>query len=186
MTAQHWHEVTYRDELLSDQSVRRAYSDGRFEWRSRRANGQVEWQDSQNNRGVDELLGDGVIKRTFADGRIVYGREQGYGRTAWGDGNLTVNQTSFGGRIGALMAGAGAGFLLGSIVAPPLLLSAEEEAALRTRHRDGDGSGSSTTGGDSGDSDDDSATDDDEAGAFDGSDALVSEGDSLDGEADFG
>jgi hypothetical protein len=157
--------LTYKDELLADKSVRRTYSDGRFEWRRRLPDGRVEWQDNQGNSGVDELLGDGILKRTFASGQSGYGREQGYGRTAWGTpGNLvvTMNETSFGGRVSAILTGIGAGMLLGSVVAPPQVLSAEEEQALREKARentsgnggDGDGGGDGGWGDSDGDTDD--------------------------------
>lgn len=144
--------LTYKDELLADKSVRRTYSDGRFEWRRRLPDGRIEWQDNQGNSGVDELLGDGVLKRTFASGQSVYGREQGYGRTAWGTpGNLvvTMNKTSFGGRVGAILSGIGVGMLLGSAMAPPQVLSMEEEQALREKAREDTTVGSSS-GGDGG------------------------------------
>lgn len=142
--------ITYTDELLADKSVHRSYSDGRYEWRRRLPDGRVEWQDSQGYSGIDELLGDGVLKRTFNNGQVVYAREQGYGRTAWGGGGnvVTVNQSSFGGRVGMLLAGAGAGVLLGSVVWPPEMLSAEEEEALRQAKAD-----SGSSGGDGGGSD---------------------------------
>ncbi|MGQ9876806.1 MAG: hypothetical protein ACUVSL_16320, partial [Chloroflexus sp.] len=115
--------VTYQDEVLADGSLRRAFSDGHYEWRRRLPDGRVEWQDSQGYAGVDELLGDGVIKRTFSSGKIIYAREQGYGRTLWHGGMvLTINQTSFGGRVGMILAAMGAGFLLGSLIPPPEFL----------------------------------------------------------------
>ena len=128
------HVLTYQDEVLADGSLRRSFSDGRYEWRRRLPDGRVEWQDSQGYAGVDELLGDGIIKRTFNNGRVIYAREQGYGRTLWHGGRvLTVNQTSFGGRVGMILASMGAGFLLGSLVPPPEFLSPEEEEMLRQK-----------------------------------------------------
>jgi len=44
-----------------------------------------------------------------------------------------VNQTSFGGRVGMILASMGAGFLLGSLVPPPEFLSPEEEEMLRQK-----------------------------------------------------
>jgi hypothetical protein len=97
----------------------------------------VEWQDSQGYSGVDELLGDGIIKRTLSSGRVFYAREQGYGRTLWYGGRvLTINQTSFGGRVGMILASLGAGFLLGSLVPPPDYLTPEEEEMLRQKLRE--------------------------------------------------
>jgi len=128
--------LTYTDTLLSDQSVHRVYSDGNQEWR-RLVGGLVEWQDSLGRAGVDELLGQGVLKRTFSDGRVLYGREQGYGRTVWGGGSMvTINKTSFGGRVGTLLAGLGAGALLGPVVLPPASLTPEEEEALRRQEEE--------------------------------------------------
>ncbi len=126
--------VTYRDELLADGSVRRFFDNGQSEWRRRLPDGRVEWNDSQGYAGIDELLGDGIIKRTFANGRVIYAREQGFGRTLWYGGKvLTVNQTSFGGRVGAILTAMGAGFLLGSLVPPPEFLSPAEEEMLRQK-----------------------------------------------------
>jgi hypothetical protein len=151
------HVLTYQDEVLADGSLRRSFSDGRYEWRRRLPDGRVEWQDSQGYAGVDELLGDGIIKRTFNNGRVIYAREQGYGRTLWHGGRvLTVNQTSFGGRAGMILAAMGAGFLLGSLVPPPEFLSPEEEELLRQKalqqQQTGYGSDGSIGGG-SGDTD---------------------------------
>lgn len=149
--------LTYQDEVLADGSLRRSFSDGRHEWRRRLPDGRVEWQDSQGYAGVDELLGDGVIKRTFNNGQVIYAREQGYGRTLWQGGKvLTVNQTSFGGRAGMILASMGAGFLLGSLVLPPEFLSPEEEEMLRQKalqqQQTGQGSdGSVGSGGSSAD-----------------------------------
>lgn len=124
--------ITYKDEVLADGSLRRSFSDGHYEWRRRLPDGRVEWQDSQGYAGTDELLGNGIIKRTFTNGQVIYAREQGYGRTLWYGGRvLTVNQTSFGGRVGMILTSLGAGFLLGSLVLPPDYLSLEEEEMLR-------------------------------------------------------
>jgi hypothetical protein len=157
--------ITYRDELLPDQSVRRTFSDGSYEWRRRLPDGRVEWQDSRGVSGVDELLGK-VVKRTLASGLVRYGREQGYGRTAWVSGAsrvLTINQTSFGGQIGVILAGVGAGMLLGAVVWPPEQLSAAEEEQLRQAARDT----SSSSGGDTGSTGEASWGDDDGRGGGD-------------------
>lgn len=138
--------ITFADELLADTSVRRAYSDGRYEWRRRLPDGRVEWQDNVNQSGVDELLGDGIIKRSYADGRVVYARDQGYGRTLWGGAQpvLTLNFTSLGGRAGRILAGLGAGAMLGALVFPPDSLTAAEEEALREQARQAAASGGDT------------------------------------------
>lgn len=99
-------EITYTDELLADRTVHRRYSDGRQEWRSRGPDGVVSWRDDRGSAGTDEPLGRHLIKRTYGDGRVVYGREAGYGRTLWGDGTLTANRSSFGGRLGGILAAA--------------------------------------------------------------------------------
>jgi hypothetical protein len=150
-----YRDVTFTDELLSDGSVHRRFSDGREEWRWRGHGTSVHWRDNAGSTGSDEPLGGRIIKRTFADGRVLYGRDQGYGRTAWGDQTLTVNRTSFGGRVGRALAVAGAGFALGAIVAPPLMLSALEEDELRRQAQQ-----SSSSGGDGGDGGDGAWTDD--------------------------
>jgi hypothetical protein len=146
--------ITFQDELQPDKSVRRTYSNGVLEWRRKLADGRISWEDSNNQSGVDELLDSKTVKRTYTDGRIVYGREQGYGRTAWsgGSNSVTVNQSSFGGQVGMILAGLGAGALLGSVVWPPDVMSAEEEEYLRQQAQSA-GSSSSTSGnsGDSGD-----------------------------------
>ncbi|WP_322512964.1 hypothetical protein [Chloroflexus sp.] len=125
--------VRYRDELLPDNSVRRIYSNGVTEWRRRLPDGTVAWQDSRGQQGSDELLGEGIVKR-IANGRVLYGKEQGYGRTAWiidGRPTVTVNETSFGGRLGEVLAMIGLAGMMGAIVWPPLMLSPEEEEQLR-------------------------------------------------------
>lgn len=157
-----YRDVTFTDELLSDGSVHRRFSDGREEWRWRGQGALVHWRDNAGSSGTDELLGSRVIKRTFGDGRVLYGRDQGYGRTAWGDRTLTVNRTSFGGRAGALLAAAGAGFALGAIVAPPLAMSAFEEEELRRQQSSGSGGGDG--GGGTGDGGDDGGAWTDDSG----------------------
>lgn len=157
--AEQYRTITYTDELLPDNSVRRHYSNGRDEWRRLLPDGRVEWEDTQGNSGVDEMLGDGIIKRTLADGQVLYARDQGYGRTAWrikGKTVLMVNQTSFGGKVGAVLTGLGAGALLGGLTLPPESLTLEEEEALR-RQRDSSGD---TGGGDYDYGDDDIGFDD--------------------------
>jgi hypothetical protein len=124
-------QVTYTDELLADGTVHRRYSDGRQEWRSRTREGAVTWRDDRGGTGTDEPLGRWLVKRSYRDGRVMYGREGGYGRTLWGDGVLTVNRSSFGGRIGAILAAVAGGALLGSLVVPPEALTAAQEAELR-------------------------------------------------------
>jgi hypothetical protein len=155
--------ITYRDDVLADQSVQRSYSDGTREWRRRLPDGTVEWQDTRGQRGVDELLGDGVVKRRMHDGTVRYGKEQGYGRTAWQHGTervVTVNETSFGGRTGAILTAVGAAGLLGMIAWPPSELNAEEEAALREAQRQQSTSGGGgDTGSSSGSWNDDAAAD---------------------------
>lgn len=126
--------IEYTDELLADKTICRRYQNGRIEWRRRLDDGSIEWRDNQSNQGVDELLGDGIIKRTDGNSQIVYAREQGYGRTLWSNNLLTVNRTSFGGKIGGVLAAVGGAFLLGSLIAPPLMLEAEQEAELRRQH----------------------------------------------------
>jgi hypothetical protein len=146
-----YRDVSFTDELLSDASVHRRFSDGREEWRWRGPGGLVHWRDNRGGTGTDEALGGRIVKRLHADGRATYGREQGYGRTAWSDRTLTVNRTSFGGRVGAILAAAGAGFALGAIVAPPLALSPFEEEELRRQQAQsssGDGGGGSGGDGD--------------------------------------
>jgi hypothetical protein len=158
-----YRDVTFTDELLSDGSVHRRFSDGREEWRWRGVGALVHWRDNAGAGGTDEPLGDRILKRGYSDGRTVYGREQGYGRTAWSDNTLTVNRTSFGGRVGSILAAAGAGFALGAIVAPPTMLSPFEEDELRRQQAQSSSSGSEG-GGDDGDSswDDDGGMDSDD------------------------
>ena len=171
--------IDYTDELLPDKSVRRIYSDGVQEWRKLQADGRVVWQDSSGKKGVDEMLGDGVIKRQFSDGTVTYGREQGYGRTVWLDEvnepYITVNKSSFGGKVGAVLAGIGAGMLIGSVVMPPTVLSAAEEELLREKYRQQQDARTSSDG-------DDWDYDDD----FDDYDGGDSDFDDFGGDADFG
>lgn len=146
--------VEYRDEMLADKTVSRVYNNNRREWRTLTADGRVEWRDSAGANGVDELLGDGIVKRTVAGGnQPIYGREQGYGRTLWSNNLLTVNQTSFSGRIGTALAAFGGAALIGGLVAPPLFLSASEEEQLRQQQRAQQSSGSSDSGDSGSDSD---------------------------------
>jgi hypothetical protein len=153
-------DVRFTDTLLSDGSVHRLFSDGREEWRWRGPGNVVQWRDNRGQSGTDEALGGRIVKRLYSDGRATYGREQGYGRTAWSDRTLTVNRTSFGGRVGTILAAAGAGFALGAIVAPPTSLSPLEEEELRrqaaqNQSSGGDGGGDSDWDDDGMDSDDD-------------------------------
>ncbi|WP_040796575.1 hypothetical protein [Nocardia higoensis] len=143
-------QLEYIDELLADGTVHRRYSDGREEWRTRGPGDLVSWRDSDGKTGADEPLGPRLIKRTHQSG-VLYGRECGYGRTLWGDGVLTVNRSSFGGRLGAVLAGVAGGALLGALVMPPAQLSPEEEDELR---RQVASSGSGSSAGDSGTYDD--------------------------------
>jgi hypothetical protein len=159
-------EIGYTDELLADRSVHRRFSDGREEWRRRGERNVVHWRDNRGNFGVDELLGDGIVKRQYGTGQVVYGREQGYGRTLWGNGHLTVNRTTFGGRMGVVLTAIGAGALLGALVAPPLMMRPEEELTLRQQQAQQQSS-SSDSGGGSGDGggSSDSDWDDDDGGS---------------------
>ncbi|WP_236788542.1 hypothetical protein [Amycolatopsis sp. GM8] len=124
-------EITYTDELLADGTVHRRYSDGRHEWRTRDASGRVHWRDDQGGTGTDEPLGRRMIKRTTADGSVRYGKDLGFGRTAWSDNVLTTNRTSFGGRVGAILAAVGIGATIAAIELPPAFMSPEEEEQLR-------------------------------------------------------
>jgi hypothetical protein len=160
-----YREIDYTDELLADGSVHRRFSDGREEWRRRGpAERMVSWRDNHGQQGTDELLGDRILKRAYATGQAVYGRDVGYGRTVWGNGTMTRNRTTFGGRMGSILAAVGAGAVLGAIVAPPMFMSPLEEDELREQARQqaqqqaqsgGDGDGDwDFDGDDSGDSDD--------------------------------
>src|SRR5262245_57336349 len=104
-------QITYTDELLADGTVHRRYSDGREEWRTRHHH-TVSWRDNRGDFGTDEPLGRKLIKRVHGNGGVRYGREAGYGRTLWGDGTLTMNRSSFGGRLGMLLGSVAAGALL--------------------------------------------------------------------------
>ncbi|MFD6426098.1 hypothetical protein [Streptomyces sp. NPDC060198] len=147
-------ETVYSDELLADGSVHRSYDDGRQEWRRRDPSvaGLVRWHDNMSASGTDELLGDRIVKRV-SNGTVSYGRDIGYGRTVWGRDFLTVNRTSFGGRMGLLLAGVGVTALaVTEAQLPPLSLSPEEEEELRRQAeasaRDGgEGGGSGDSGG---------------------------------------
>ncbi|MBW5485460.1 hypothetical protein [Streptomyces bambusae] len=149
-------EIGYTDELLADASVHRRYDDGREEWRRRSdasaGSRLVHWPDNQGASGTDELLGDRIIKRTLSDGTVVYARDIGYGRTLWGRGEtVLVNRTSFGGRMGALLAGLGvAALAITAAQLPPLSMTPEEEEALRQRHAQNQASSSGSSGGDGG------------------------------------
>lgn len=146
-----YRQLEYVDELLADGTVHRRYGDGREEWRTRGPGDLVSWRDSDGAAGTDEPLGRRLVKRARPTG-VVYGRECGYGRTLWGDGVLTVNRSSFGGRLGAVLAGVAGGALLGALVMPPALLSPEEEEELRTQAARDSGSGSDGSDSDAGDS----------------------------------
>lgn len=165
-----YREISFTDELLADGGVHRRYSDGRQEWRWRdQRQPVVHWRDNQANSGTDEQLGQRIIKRRFATGQVLYGRDLGYGRTVWSDGILTRNRTSFGGRMGAILAAAGAGALLGAVVAPPLAMSADEEEQLRQQQAGGGGGSggdAGSSGGTTGDDDWDDDTSDGDDGDF--------------------
>ncbi|MGN2641953.1 hypothetical protein ACWEKT_17750 [Nocardia takedensis] len=123
-------QITYTDELLADGTVHRRYSDGRQEWRTRGPNA-VYWRDNHGDTGTDEPLGRKLVKRTYANGAVRYARESGYGRTLWGDGTLTVNRSSFGGRLGLLLGSVAVGALAWNLVMPPESLTPLEEEELR-------------------------------------------------------
>ncbi|MER5931736.1 hypothetical protein [Streptomyces sp. NPDC002054] len=172
-------EIGYADELLADGTVHRSYEDGLEEWRSRTPGRPhlVRWHDNRGAAGTDELLGNRVIKRTLADGTVSYARDIGYGRTVWPRGDrVTVNRSSFGGRMGVLLAGLGvASLAITAAHLPPLSMTAEEEEALRRQQEqsqasssggDGGGGGGGDSGGDEDweagwDGNDDAWTDDD-------------------------
>ncbi|WP_329385412.1 hypothetical protein [Streptomyces sp. NBC_01716] len=169
MPQPHRREITYSDELLADRTVHRRYFDGRQEWRSADSASRrtVRWRDDRGASGSDELLGRRIVKRVYADGRpVIYGREAGYGRTLWSDGVLTVNRTSFGGRLGTVLAAVTAGAVLGTLAMPPASLSPEEEEEMRRQAEasasGGDGGGAGDAG--YGDWDDGSADSDDDFG----------------------
>ncbi len=159
--------IEYTDELLADKTICRRYNNGRIEWRKRLDETKIEWRDNQSTSGVDELLGDSIIKRTYGTNTI-YAREQGYGRTLWSNNLLTVNRTSFGGKIGAILTAMGGAMLLGGLVIPPIMLGAEEEEQLRQQQalQQQQSSSSSSSSGDSGGSWDDSSDFGDADGDF--------------------
>ncbi|KJY31782.1 hypothetical protein [Streptomyces sp. NRRL S-495] len=146
----------YRDELLADGQVHRRYEDGRSEWRRRGTDRQIHWHDSLGRSGTDEPLGRDLVKRRFADGTAEYGRDIGYGRTVWGGGLVTLNRSSFGGRLGVVVGALGVAGVAAITAAqlPPLALSEVEEEELRQQARQqtsgggGDGGGSSSGSGD--------------------------------------
>ncbi|MFF9864724.1 hypothetical protein ACF1G0_04780 [Streptomyces sp. NPDC013953] len=144
-------EIGYSDELLADGSVHRRYEDGRQEWRRREPSRPrvVQWHDNRDGSGTDELLGERIIKRTLADGTVTYARDIGYGRTLWAGGErVMVNRTSFGGRMGAMLAGLGvAGLAITAAQLPPSSMSPEEEEELRQQAQS---QTSSSSGGDGG------------------------------------
>ncbi|MEV6977742.1 hypothetical protein [Kitasatospora sp. NPDC093806] len=161
----------YRDELLADGQVHRRYEDGRSEWRRRGADRLVHWHDSLGRSGTDEPLGRDLVKRRRADGTTEYGRDIGYGRTVWAGGLVTLNRTSFGGRLGVVVGALGVAGLAAVTAAqlPPAELSEAEEEALREESRRqaaADSSGSSGSS-DSSSSSDDGGSDDGDGG-FDG------------------
>ncbi|MEU4842554.1 hypothetical protein [Nocardia testacea] len=141
-----YQQLTYTDELLADDTVHRRYADGRQEWRRRGPGATVTWQDDRGDSGIDEPLGRRIVKRTRRDGSVRYGRESGYGRTLWSDGVLTVNRSSFGGRLGTILAGVAGGALLGALVLPPISLSPEEEEELRNQAAQSGGGGGEADG----------------------------------------
>ncbi|MEU9254382.1 hypothetical protein AB0D66_21290 [Streptomyces sp. NPDC048270] len=159
-------EIGYADELLADGTVHRRYEDGLEEWRSRSPGRPhlVTWHDNRGGSGTDELLGGRVVKRTLADGTATYARDIGYGRTVWARGErVTVNRSSLGGRVGALLTGLGvAALAVTAAHLPPLSMTPQEEEALRRQQEQSQassGSGGDGGGGDAGgdgDSGDDS------------------------------
>ncbi|MBX5443378.1 MAG: hypothetical protein IRZ32_17860 [Solirubrobacteraceae bacterium] len=174
------HEIAFTDELLADGTVYRRYSDGRQEWRRRAGWHLVEWRNERGLTGTDEQLGRRIIKRVYAGVKARYGRDLGYGRTAWRQHPadptdpppspqpvlfITVNRSAFRGRVGTLLAGAGAGVLLGPVIAPPLTLTPAEEEQLRRALAQqissrGGGDGDDFYGWDDGDDDADGFGDD--------------------------
>jgi hypothetical protein len=159
VAARDYRRVGYRDELLADGSVQRSYADGRREWRRRSGTG-ADWRDDRGRTGHDEPLGGRIVKRTVHPDRVLYGRELGYGRTAWSDGIMTVNETSRGGRVGAILAAVGVAALLPAVVDPPSSLTPEEEEELRQQAA----ASSSSGGGDGGDDGDADWSDPDDGG----------------------
>ncbi|WP_055599852.1 hypothetical protein [Streptomyces aureus] len=170
-------EIGYADELLADGTVHRRYENGLEEWR-RRASGHpllVHWHDNRGASGTDELLGDRIIKRSLADGTVTYARDIGYGRTLWARGEkVLVNRSSFGGRMGVLLAGLGVATLaITAAQLPPLSMSPEQEEALRQQAQAQQSGGGA--GGDSGGA----------ASADDGSDGTDGSGDGNDWDANW-
>ncbi|APE19698.1 MULTISPECIES: hypothetical protein [Streptomyces] len=180
-------EIGYADELLADGTVHRTYENGLEEWR-RRTPGQphvVHWHDNRGASGTDELLGDRVIKRSLADGTVSYARDIGYGRTLSARGaQVLVNRSSFGGRMGVLLAGLGVATLaVTAAQLPPLSLSPEQEEALRQQQAQA--SQSSGGGGDSGGGDGGGSVDGGSDDANDWDAAWDGEGDAWNDD-DFG
>ncbi|UUU43878.1 hypothetical protein [Streptomyces sp. NBC_00162] len=175
-------EIGYADELLADGTVHRRYEGGLQEWRSRTPGRPhlVRWHDNRGASGTDELLGNRVIKRTLSDGTATYARDIGYGRTVWSRGErVTVNRSSFGGRMGVLLAGLGVATLaITAAHLPPLSMTAEEEEALRRQQEQSQASSASGGDGGGGDSggDGDSGDDSWEAG-WDGDEDAWSDDD---------
>jgi hypothetical protein len=150
---------TYTDELLADGTAHRRYADGRQEWRTRGPGHVVSWRDDRGLSGTDEPLGRALVKRTYRNGSFVYGREAGYGRTLWSDGVLTVNRSSFGGRLGGILAAVAGGALLSGLIMPPSALTAAEEEDLRRQAAAQSSGSSDSSGGDYGGWDDDAGDD---------------------------
>ncbi|MDY0814309.1 hypothetical protein [Kitasatospora purpeofusca] len=152
----------YRDELLADGQVHRRYEDGRSEWRRRGTDRQIHWHDSLGRSGTDEPLGRDLVKRRYADGTAEYGRDLGYGRTVWGGGLVTLNRSSFGGRLGVVVGALGVAGVAAITAAqlPPTALSEAEEEELRQQARQQTSSGGGDGGGSSNGSGDMSADDD--------------------------
>ncbi|MBP2580082.1 hypothetical protein J3A78_000560 [Streptomyces sp. PvR006] len=177
-------EIGYADELLADGTVHRRYENGLEEWR-RRTSGHphlVHWHDNRGASGTDELLGDRIIKRSLADGTVTYARDIGYGRTLWARGEkVLVNRSSFGGRMGVLLAGLGVATLaVTAAQLPPLSMSPEQEEALRQQQAQAQQS----SGGGGGDSSGSGYSDDGSEGT-DGSGSGDGSGDGNDWDANW-
>ncbi|MFB7469798.1 hypothetical protein [Kitasatospora sp. NPDC056184] len=175
----------YRDELLADGQVHRRYEDGRSEWRRRGTDRQIHWHDSLGRSGTDEPLGRDLVKRRYADGATEYGRDIGYGRTVWGGGLVTLNRSSFGGRLGVVVGALGVAGVAAIAAAqlPPDELSEAEEEELRAearRQASADSGGGGGGGGGDVSVDGDDAHHDD-PGADDGSADFADWSDSDDG-----
>lgn len=143
----------YTDELLADGTVHRRYEDGRNEWRRRGEGRVVHWHDNQDRSGTDEPVGSDLVKRRYADGTVAYGRDIGYGRTVWAHGELvTVNRTSFRGRLGVVLGALGVAGAVAVTAAqlPPLELTEEEEEELNRQARSNQSDAGSGGGGDGG------------------------------------